>query len=136
MAPVPLSQDPLIALVIDDNVTIRQLIAWSLHTDGFHPVEAANGLEAIAWMEQAAREQMYPTLILLDLMMPDMDGRSFLAWLQSSWVGRHPVPPLILLTASPLRVGENFMTLYPFVKQIISKPFHIRDLLESIHRFV
>jgi DNA-binding response OmpR family regulator len=109
---------------------IRSAIAWALHFNGFQPIEAANGLEALQWMERAAREQHYPALILLDLAMPGLDGRAFLQWLDANWVGRYPVPALILCTAS--RSDEDLLTLSPLIKHIISKPFHVHDLLDVV----
>jgi DNA-binding response OmpR family regulator len=79
---------PLV-FIVDDSPTIRHIVAWSLQCGGFQPIKVANGFEAVKWMEQAARERLYLSVILLDLAMPDMDGRSFLQWLQSTWVGRY-----------------------------------------------
>lgn len=62
-----------IVLIIDDNQKIRSIIAWSLHHQGFQSIEAANGLEALHWMEEAANKQVYPSVILLDLTMPGID---------------------------------------------------------------
>jgi two-component system chemotaxis response regulator CheY len=128
MAQLQESQDaqPL-ALIVDDHPTIRTMMAHALHMNGFQPIEAANGREAISWMEQAARALLYPSLLLLDLAMPVLDGQAFLTWLQSSWVGRHPTPKIILLTASTL--DEGLLTSFPIVTHIMPKPFHIRDLV-------
>lgn len=119
-----------VVLIIDDNPSIRAVVASTLHCGGFQPVEAANGLEAIAWMERVAREQRYPQVILLDLAMPQMDGHAFLEWLQSSWGSRYPIPAIILLTACYL--NAQLLPLYVAVKQIVAKPFHVRDLLEIV----
>lgn len=122
-----------IVLIVDDNPSIRNIIAWSLQFGGFQPIEAANGLEAVEWMEQAASEQRYASVILLDLAMPGMNGYAFLEWLQSTWVGHYPTPAIILITAGP--VNEKALTLLPAVQQIVTKPFHMRDLLESIRTY-
>ncbi|HEY0754229.1 MAG TPA: response regulator [Ktedonobacteraceae bacterium] len=119
-----------IVLIVDDNPAIRNVVAWSLQFGGFQPIEAANGLEAVKWMEQAAGEQRFSAVILLDLTMPGMDGNTFLAWLQSSWTGRYPIPSIIVITAGHI---ETAALAFPAaVKQIITKPFHVRDLLEVI----
>ena len=122
-----------IILIVDDNPALRQVTACILQMSGFCPVEAADGLDALQWMEHAAREQHYPALILLDLAMPGMDGRAFLQWLHATWVGRYPVPAIIVCTAS--RLDENIAALSPFVKQIVGKPFHAHDLLDVVHRW-
>lgn len=56
-------------LVVDDAVPNRELLKWILEEDGFDVVEATNGQEAIEMFRQAA-----PDLILMDVMMPVMDG--------------------------------------------------------------
>src|SRR5258708_31963028 len=93
---------PPIVLLVDDNSAIRNVVSWSLQFGGFQPIEATNGLEAVRWMEDAASRQRFPSVILLDLAMPGMDGRAFLAWLHTSWTGRHPTPAVIIITASHL----------------------------------
>lgn len=134
MEQVPYQHDNLpLVLIVDDNPTIRNVVAWSLHFGGFQPIEAANGLEAIKWMEQVAKELLYPSVILLDLTMPGIDGRSFLEWLQSAWVGRNPTPAIILITANSL--DEKTLALFPIVKQIVIKPFHVHDLLEIVRKW-
>lgn len=59
--------------------------------------------------------------------MPGMDGRAFLHWLQHTWVGRYPVPAIILCTANSLDNEMSALSL--LIKQIVGKPFHARDLV-------
>lgn len=122
-----------IVLVVDDNPGIRHIVTLALQFGGFQPIEATDGQAAVNWMEQSARDQRYPSVILLDLAMPGMDGGAFLEWLQARWAGRYPVPAVILATASYL--NEKVFAPFPAVKQIIAKPFHIRDLLDAIRRW-
>ncbi|HLT41678.1 MAG TPA: response regulator transcription factor [Sphingobacteriaceae bacterium] len=56
-------------LVVDDEADIRELIEYNLKRDGYEVITAENGVEAI---EQAKKH--FPQLILLDIMMPEMDG--------------------------------------------------------------
>src|SRR5260221_12529383 len=74
-----------IVLVVDDNAAIRDMVSWALELDGYEPAEAAEGQEALAWIDNAAREGRYPSVILLDLAMPGMDGGTFLQRLQARW---------------------------------------------------
>lgn len=122
--------DPRIVLIVEDNAAISTVISWSLRYGDYQPVELANGLEAVRWMEQAALEQRFASIILLDLAMPGMDGRSFLSWLQSSWLNRHPMPAVIITTAE--RFDTRALPFPPCVKHVIAKPFHVRDLLDVI----
>lgn len=56
-------------LVVDDEADIRELIEYNLKREGYDVITAENGVEAI---EQAKKH--FPQLILLDIMMPEMDG--------------------------------------------------------------
>jgi CheY-like chemotaxis protein len=63
-------------LVVDDDDDIRESIAELLEVHGIHAITATNGSTALATLATADPQ---PCLILLDLMMPVMDGRSFRA---------------------------------------------------------
>ncbi len=120
-----------IVLIVDDNPGIRNVVSWSLQLSGYEPVEAANGWEAVRWIEQATSEARYPSVILLDLAMPGMDGKSFMEWLQSTWPAHYPSPSIIIITAG--YADEKLFN--ACVKQIVTKPFHMRDLLEIIRKW-
>jgi CheY-like chemotaxis protein len=134
MEPTPDQQKkPPLVLLVDDHDAIRQIVRWSLHFDGIQPIEAANGREAVIWMEQAAREMRFPSVILLDLAMPGMDGHAFLSWLESSWIGRYPTPHVIILTAESFL--QHALPFPPCVKHIVSKPFQVRELVDLIRKW-
>ena len=122
-------QQRAVVLVVDDNAAIRDMVSWALELDGFEAAEVADGQEALAWMDNAAREGRYPSVILLDLAMPRMDGDTFLLSLQNQWEKARPVPPIIIITAA------QETTKFPpkHVNQVIIKPFHVRDLLDAVH---
>ena len=65
---------PLV-LVIDDDAGIREAIVDFLAEEGFEAVGAGNGLEALNLLAESSRK--LPSLILLDLMMPVLDGWTF-----------------------------------------------------------
>jgi two-component system chemotaxis response regulator CheY len=117
-----------VVLVVDDNAAIRDMVTWALELDGFAPAVAAEGQEALAWMDNAARDGRYPAVILLDLAMPGMDGDAFLERLQASWEKARPIPAIVLITASQNATEVPRMN----VKQVIIKPFHVRDLLDIV----
>lgn len=119
-----------VVLVIDDNPAIRDMVSWALELDGYEPAEAAEGQEALDWMENAAREGRYPTVILLDLAMPGMDGQTFLERLHKQWEATHPIPPIVVITAGT--AGPDAEALG--VEHVIIKPFHVRDLLDVVRQ--
>ncbi|GCE20327.1 response regulator [Dictyobacter kobayashii] len=128
-------QVPLpVVLVVDDNPAIRDMVSWALELDGYEPAEAADGQEALDWMYNAAREGRYPAVILLDLAMPGMDGTTFLARLKEYrelHAATFPRPTVVLITANP---GADSASMG--VEQVIIKPFHVRDLLDTVRLFL
>jgi two-component system, chemotaxis family, chemotaxis protein CheY len=125
-------QQPVI-LVIDDNPAIRDMVSWALELDGYEPAEAAEGQEALNWLRSAAHEGRYPSVILLDLAMPGMDGNTFLERLHQQWAhmsSPHPLPAIVVITADSSSSDAMSMG----VQQVIVKPFHVRDLLDVVRR--
>lgn len=120
-----------VVLIVDDNPAIRDMVSWALELDGFAAAEVADGQEALAWMDNAAREGRYPALILLDLSMPHMDGDTFLQCLQVQWEKARPIPPVIIITAM-----QNTPQPPAHVNQIIIKPFHVRELLDAVRNLI
>ncbi len=119
-----------VILVVDDNPAIRDMVSWALELDGYEPAEAAEGQEALDWMNNASREGRYPSVILLDLAMPGMDGNTFLERLRQQWEAAHPLPAIVVITAgldSPDAASLG-------VQQVIVKPFHVRDLLDIVRQ--
>ena len=121
---------PPVVLVVDDNPAIRDMVSWALELDGYEPAEAAEGSEALEWMNNAAREGRYPSVILLDLAMPGMDGHMFLEQLRGQWETPRPLPAIVVITAGT--GGSNAASLG--VEQVIVKPFHVRDLLDVVRQ--
>lgn len=81
-------------LVVDDDQTIRALLVDTLTDDGFEATEAANGAEALTRLSS----ERY-SVILLDLDMPVMDGRTF----YGEMVGRGEHPATIIISAHGAR---------------------------------
>jgi CheY-like chemotaxis protein len=79
-------------MVVDDTAVIRETLAKLLRNEGFQTVCAANGKEALAALQSAA-----PDVILLDIMMPEMDGLECLAALRQQ--PRWRALPVIIMTA-------------------------------------
>lgn len=121
-----------VVLIVDDNPAIRDMVSWALELDGFEAAEVADGQEALAWMDNAAREGRYPAVVLLDLSMPQMDGDTFLQRLQVQWEKARPIPPVIIITAAQNASQQP----HAHVSQVIIKPFHVRELLDAVRDLV
>jgi len=119
-----------VVLVVDDNPAIRDMVSWALELDGYEPAEAAEGQEALDWLNNAMREGRSPSVILLDLAMPGMDGNTFLQRIQKQWEASLPRPAIVVITAGT--GGPDAASLG--VEQVIVKPFHVRDLLDVVRQ--
>ena len=103
-------------LVVDDDDATRQAAAQSLQTmAGWDVVEAYCGAQAI---ESATRHQ--PDAILLDVVMPAMDGPAMLSKLRTMRATSHI--PIVLLTAKVQAVRDGSLAHLP-VEAILLKPF-------------
>jgi CheY-like chemotaxis protein len=103
-------------LVVDDDDATRQAAAQSLQTmAGWEVVEAYCGAQAI---ESATRHQ--PDAILLDVVMPAMDGPAMLSKLRTMRATSHI--PIVLLTAKVQAVRDGSLAHLP-VEAILLKPF-------------
>ena len=113
-------------LAVDDSVSMRQLIAWTLRSAGYHVIEAADGASALA---QAGANDV--DLVITDQNMPGMDGLALTRSLRAD-ARLRDVPVLILSTDDD-----------PDLKQAarsagatgwLTKPFEPRRMLEVIRK--
>ncbi|CAN91331.1 MULTISPECIES: response regulator [Sorangium] len=112
-------------LVVEDDLDIRSILTQLLVFEGYDVEEAADGAEALALLRRDAP----PALILLDLMMPVMDGWQLRAELQ-----RDPALasiPVVIVSAD-VRVEQEASRLR--VAGLLKKPLQIEPLLELVHR--
>jgi DNA-binding response OmpR family regulator len=109
-------------LVVDDKANVRTLIREYLSAEGFRVVTAENGQVAL----YTARQEK-PDLILLDIMMPEMDGLEFIRAYR-----KESETPVILLTAK-LEESDKVIGLELGADDYITKPFGMRELVARIH---
>ncbi|MFF5292164.1 response regulator transcription factor [Paractinoplanes globisporus] len=109
-------------LVVDDEDTVRGLLADALRFAGFEVTTAATGDEAVS---RAAAEQ--PDLILLDVMLPGIDGFEVVRRLRE---GRRHVPVLFLSARDAPEDKVNGLTLGG--DDYVTKPFHLPELVARI----
>lgn len=108
-------------LVVDDETKLRDMLRVYLEQEGYRVVQAANGREAL----YVARYEK-PDLIILDVMMPEMDGYEFMRV-----YGREANTPTIMLTA---KVDENdkVLGLEFGADDYVEKPFSVRELTARV----
>jgi CheY-like chemotaxis protein len=113
---------PLI-LVIEDHELARRALATLLSTMGYEVVEAANGREALATLATEAR----PDVILLDLVMPIMDGWEFMKRQRRDW--RLCTIPTIVISGVP---SHDPRCLEMPIVRLLPKPYTLEQLMAAI----
>ncbi len=116
-------------LVVDDDPQVRELLRHALEKEGWAVTEADNGQVALQRMEEKA-----PALILLDLMMPVMDGLEFLPIMRGREEWRSI--PVVIVTAKELTEAER-RQLSEHAREVLSKGAYTREgLAREIARLV
>lgn len=113
-------------LVVDDEADIVELVAFNLKQEGFEVITAANGWEAV----QKARSDL-PDLILLDLMLPELDGYAVCEMLRV--MPSTASIPVIMLTAWS-NEQSRILGLELGADDYVTKPFSPRELMLRVHR--
>jgi CheY-like chemotaxis protein len=108
-------------LVVDDDPDIRAVVALVLEDEGYSVETAANGAEALEKVRANP-----PSGILLDMMMPVMDGAAFLR----AWRTEPPSRRVPVVVMSANRKAADALTLG--ASDFISKPFDVDDLLRLV----
>jgi two-component system cell cycle response regulator DivK len=115
-------------LVADDDPDILTIVSMSLEAMGHEVDKAVNGLEAVSLARTA-----HPDLVLMDLMMPEMDGYGATAAIKAD--AATAGIPVVALTAKAMR-GDEERGRQAGVDAYITKPFRISQVLEVVARFV
>lgn len=115
------ADSPLHALVVEDDALTREMLRRLLEKEGWSVTEAENGRVALECMEEAK-----PTFILLDLMMPEMNGFEFVEELRRNDLWRSI--PIVVATAKDL-TAEDRLRLNGYVKAVLEKGAHSCETL-------
>jgi CheY-like chemotaxis protein len=110
-------------LVVDDDPSIREVIAETLRLEGYWVVEAADGAEAL----HRIGEQL-PSLILLDMRMPVLDGWGVAHALKERGIR---VPTVVVTAASNAEAWAREIA----AEGYLAKPFQDTELLQLVERF-
>ena len=109
------------ALIVDDDATIRNLLGAVMRRFGFECDFAPDGAFAIERLSARAY-----SIMLLDLMMPNIDGFGVLAEMRR----RGDSTPVIVITAAgPRRINDLDMSM---VAGVLNKPFELSDLVDTV----
>jgi CheY-like chemotaxis protein len=107
-------------LLVEDDADINATLREMLEEEGYEVIATPNGRAALEALEHLPA----PTLVLLDVEMPWMDGYDFLAHLRQD--ARHAEDPVVVVTASRRTPPE--------AAEVLHKPFDFEVLLDAIQR--
>ena len=111
-------------LVVDDDTNVQRLLSYTLKQEGYEVIVAADGAEGFRlWGAED------PALILLDVMLPTLDGYQVAAKVRAEEVDSHV--PIIMLTAEA-EVEQKIRGLRAGADDYLVKPFHPAELLARI----
>src|SRR5436309_11443586 len=121
------ARGPLV-LVVDDDPSVRELVRVNLEMEGYTVREAGNAEEGLAAVEDDA-----PDLILLDVMMPQVDGWEMLRRVQE----RHGVGSIpVVMFSGQLDASSEVQAAARGAQGFIGKPFDLRALIEQTKQIV
>lgn len=110
-------------LVVEDDPSIRECLVQLLQSEGYQVTSVTNGQEALDYLSSSPR----PCLIFLDLMMPVMDGFTFLQKLQE--MENHCHIPVVVSSA----VADRKVLKGPVA--VLTKPYQIESILKLAHQY-
>lgn len=119
--------DPARVLVVEDDDTIRHVLVIALQDEGYEVRQAVNGQVALDMLSGEGCD-----LIVLDLMLPVLDGLGFLD--QAQRRGLTDGIPVVVLSAS--RRAQDVTARYPACAATIAKPFDLTNLLDTLERII
>ena len=109
-------------LIVDDSLFQRRIISASLKSEGYEVIEAVNGRDGLE-----KREKENPDLILLDILMPEMDGFEVLKKLQEK---KNSIPVIMLTSDVQNTTRDECLSLG--AKAFVNKPVKGDELLPVI----
>jgi excisionase family DNA binding protein len=115
-------------LVVDDDAQVREVVRVNLEMEGYAVREAANAEEGLAALEEDA-----PDLILLDVMMPQVDGWEMLRRVQE----RHGIGSIpVVMFSGKVDEGVRAEAAERGAHAFVGKPFDLRSLIEQTKQIV
>lgn len=117
---------PAVIMVIDDDAELRETVRMILDRDGHRTVGAADGAEALQLLRGTS---VRPSLILLDLMMPGMNGWEFCEEKQRD-------PEIQGIPVIGFTAGRDSARHPPDLTEVLLKPMRLEELLAVVRRHV
>lgn len=115
-------------MVVDDEKDVVYLIKVLMEREKFDVIEAYNGLEAFNLLTAKDEKKVVPDAIILDIMMPEMDGYTFQSKLQE--IESLQDIPIIILTAKGQM--KDLFELSSNIFAFVEKPFEPKNLIKIV----
>lgn len=115
-------------LIVDDEVHIRDIIKFRLQVEGYEILEASNGRNAIDIMMSDK-----PDLVVLDIMMPDMDGWEVCKFAKGQSETKDI--PILMLTAKT-DIRDKIQGMVVGANDFVTKPFSPNDLVQRVSKLL
>ena len=116
-------------LVVEDSPTTRKVIKMSLQGHKFNIIEAEDGIEALTIINNER-----PDLILLDVMLPNLDGYSVLSLLKQQDNAMKRTPVIMLTSKDSLK--DRIKGRFSAANAYLTKPFKPGELIKTVNRFI
>lgn len=117
-------------LIVEDDIDLLNLIDFNLTRKGYITSSSMDGFDAIQ-----KTDDFKPNLIVLDLMLPEMDGWMFCCWVkdnENEWIKHIP----ILILSAKAQPDDRAFGLYIGADDYMTKPFNITELLLRTERLL
>lgn len=115
-------------LIVDDSSTLREMIAGLLLKAGLTVVEAKDGAEAQTMIEGSP-----PDLVVLDIVMPHMNGYELCRWIKNS-KGTSNIP--VVICSSKGEEFDRYWGMKQGADAYIAKPFRPSDMIETVKQLL
>lgn len=110
-------------LLVEDEVSLLQLLTLVLTKEGYEVHTCQTGREAIARMKE-----LHPHLVLLDVMLPGLDGRAIVSIMEQD----DELNGIPVIVTSALVESEHMFQHFPQVKDFCAKPFVLKELVIKV----
>lgn len=121
---LPITENRYKVLVVDDSRMVRAVVKKILLKDNYEVIESSEGVTALLTIEEKR-----PDIVLLDIVMPGIDGNEVLRRIRATEFGKHL--PIIILTSSDSLVAEDSSA-----SGRLPKPFKPDELLKKIKEYI
>ena len=113
-------------LIVDDSTDVKKILKNRLEANHYEAITASNGAEGL---ERVKSEK--PDMVILDVMMPEMDGYTFVLELKK--ITEHKATPIIVLTAK-----EKLQDIFKIegIQEYMIKPVDTTELLKKIEKYI